>query len=234
MNDTLAAGLLIVDDDTELLEMLKTYLESQGFAVRTATDGSSMRNAMAQYLPDLIIMDLMLPGEDGLALTRHIKSQSQIPVLMLSARGDEMDRVIGLEVGADDYMAKPFGPRELLARIRALLRRQLTPANNNATASITFGPFRLQIDSRSLWKHNEVVELTSAEFDLLEAFAKRPLRVLSRDVLMDLLKGYERDPYDRSIDNRVTRLRKKIEVDPAHPTFIKTVRGEGYLFNPQG
>lgn len=193
-----------------------------------------MRNAMAQYLPDLIIMDLMLPGEDGLALTRHIKSQSQIPVLMLSARGDEMDRVIGLEVGADDYMAKPFGPRELLARIRALLRRQLTPASNNTSTSIAFGPFRLQIDSRSLWKHNEVVELTSAEFDLLEAFAKRPLRVLSRDVLMDLLKGYERDPYDRSIDNRVTRLRKKIEVDPAHPTFIKTVRGEGYLFNPQG
>lgn len=234
MNDTLAAGLLIVDDDTELLEMLKTYLKSQGFAVRTATDGSSMRSAMAQHLPDLIIMDLMLPGEDGLALTRHIKSQSQIPVLMLSARGEEMDRVIGLEVGADDYMGKPFGPRELLARIRALLRRQLTPSSNNESSSIAFGPFRLQIDSRSLWKQSEVIELTSAEFDLLEAFAKRPLRVLSRDVLMDLLKGYERDPFDRSIDNRVTRLRKKIEADPAHPTFIKTVRGEGYLFNPQG
>lgn len=235
MNDTQASRILIVDDDVDLLEMLKTYLENQGFAVRAVSDGASMRSAIAELTPDLIIMDLMLPGEDGLTLTRYLKSQLQTPILMLSARGEEMDRVIGLEVGADDYMAKPFGPRELLARIRALLRRQpsLTQHTESSTL-IAFGPFRLQPASRSLWKENTPIELTSAEFDLLEALAKRPLRVLSRDVLMDLLKGYERDPFDRSIDNRVTRLRKKIETDPAHPSYIKTVRGEGYLFNPQG
>ncbi|MEY3953371.1 MAG: hypothetical protein RLZZ397_251 [Pseudomonadota bacterium] len=234
MNDIQASSLLVVDDDTDLLDMLKTYLEGQGFVVRTATDGSSMKQAISLHAPDLIIMDLMLPGEDGLTLTRYIKTQGSTPVLMLSARGDEMDRVIGLEVGADDYMAKPFGPRELLARIRALLRRQHLPDHATQTSSLSFGMYRLQPESRSLWKENQIIELTSAEFDLLEVFVKRPLRVLSRDVLMDLLKGYERDPYDRSIDNRVTRLRKKIEIDPAHPTFIKTVRGEGYLFNPQG
>jgi DNA-binding response OmpR family regulator len=226
--------VLIVDDDAALRDLLCTYLGANGFTVRAVPDGAAMRKALAGGLADAIVMDLMLPGEDGLALTRFVRAQSNVPILMLSARGEEMDRVIGLEVGADDYLPKPFGPRELLARLRALLRRgQATPAPVSGETP-RFGPFVIDIEGRRLLRGHAEVTLTGAEFDLLAAFAARPNRVLSRDILVDLLKGYDRDPFDRSIDIRVTRLRRKIEADPATPAYIRTVRGEGYLFNPRG
>lgn len=228
--------ILVVDDDPALRELLTTYLTANGFAVNAVGDGVAMRAALGEGLPDAIVLDLMLPGEDGLTLTRSIRAQSNVPILMLSARGEEVDRVIGLEVGADDYLAKPFGPRELLARLRALLRRGQTTAGS-ATASGTeprFGPFALDTAGRRLLRDGMEIHLTSAEFDLLAAFVARPNRVLSRDMLVDLLRGYDRDPFDRSIDIRVTRLRRKIEAEPASPVYIRTVRGEGYLFNPHG
>jgi two-component system phosphate regulon response regulator OmpR len=234
--------VLVVDDDPALRELLQDYLSAQGFEVRTVGDGVAMRQALTQTQPDVIVMDLMLPGEDGLSLTRGIKAQGDTPVLMLSARGEEMDRVIGLEVGADDYLAKPFGPRELLARLRALLRRSQVPAGalGDGGAAVAaperwvFGPYQLDAAAHRLLRDGQEVPLTSAEYALLAAFCQRPSRVLSRDLLVDLLKGHERDAFDRSIDSRVTRLRRKIEDDPAAPLYIRTVRGEGYLFNPRG
>lgn len=231
--------ILVVDDDPALRELLTTYLVANGFDVAAVGDGSAMRAALAGGMPDAIVLDLMLPGEDGLALTRLLRAQSTVPILMLSARGEEVDRVIGLEVGADDYLAKPFGPRELLARLRALLRRGQPASATPASAAtpqpqLKFGPFSLDLASRRLLKGGAEIRLTGAEFDLLAAFIARPNRVLSRDKLVDLLKGYDRDPFDRSIDIRVTRLRRKIEADPAAPAYIRTVRGEGYLFTPRG
>lgn len=227
--------ILVVDDDPALRELLAGYLSTNGFAVTTAEDGPAMRALLSGGMPDAFVLDLMLPGEDGLSLTRFIRAQSNVPILILSARGEEMDRVIGLEVGADDYLAKPFGPRELLARLRALLRRgQPFPAVTEARPASRFGPFSLDANGRRLLRDGIEVPLTGAEYDLLAAFAARPGRVLSRDMLVDLFKGYERDPFDRSIDIRVARLRRKIETDPASPVYIRTVRGEGYLFNPHG
>jgi two-component system phosphate regulon response regulator OmpR len=236
MNALTSPRILVVDDDPDLRELLRTYLGANGFDVQTAADGVAMRAALATGVPDAIVMDLMLPGEDGLSLTRSLRTQCSVPILMLSARGEEMDRVIGLEVGADDYLAKPFGPRELLARLRALLRRRQATQPELATAAgyPQFGPFSLDNAGRRLLRDGLEVQLTSAEFDLLAAFLAHPNRVLSRDMLVDLLRGYNRDPFDRSIDNRVTRLRRKIELDAAAPAYIRTVRGEGYLFNPQG
>ncbi len=237
-----APHVWIVDDDTDIRELLSSYLGQNGFAVSVANGGEQLRQMLVQAQPEALVLDLMMPGEDGLSLTRFVKSRWDIPVLMLSARGEEMDRVIGLEVGADDYLPKPFGPRELLARLRALLRRHPDRGNGAAPAStaqaetqhLTFGPFRLNVAARTLRRGSQELDLTTAEYGLLEALVQRPHRVLSRDSLISLLKGYERDAYDRSIDNRVTRLRKKIETDPATPRYIRTVRGEGYLFNPEG
>jgi two-component system phosphate regulon response regulator OmpR len=228
-----ADRILVVDDDPELRKLLSDYLTDVGFEVDLAGDGEQMRRAIARGMPDVIVMDLMLPGTDGLALTREVRSTSTVPILMLSARGEEIDRVVGLEVGADDYLAKPFSPRELLARLRALLRRAQAPASQPSDG-IVFGPYRLDPTARRLVKNGAEVDLSSAEFDLLKVFAERPGRVLSRDVLLDLLRGYEREPFDRTVDIRVGRLRRKIEPDHATPVFIRTVRGEGYLFNPRG
>ena len=226
--------VLVVDDDPALRNLLSDYLTDVGFSVDLAADGEQMRRALSTSMPDVIVLDLMLPGADGLALTREVRASSNVPILMLSARGDEIDRVVGLEVGADDYIAKPFSPRELLARLRALLRRaQVAPAVQSVETP-AFGPFRLEVASRRLLKGRDDVGLSTAEFDLLRVFVERPNRVLSRDLLLDLLKGYERDPFDRTVDIRVARLRRKIESDPSSPAFIRTVRGEGYLFNPRG
>jgi DNA-binding response OmpR family regulator len=236
----------IVDDDTEIRDLLSTYLTQNGFDVSAIEGGAILREKLELSQPNVIVLDLMMPGEDGLSLTRYIKSNFEIPILMLSARGEEMDRIIGLEVGADDYLSKPFGPRELLARLRALLRRNSTsrepalhaPHQGDIQAShaevFSFGPYHLHVGSRIFKRNQEIIELTTAEFELLEAFVRRPHRVLSRDALISLLKGFDRDAFDRSIDNRVTRLRKKIEPNASSPSYIKTVRGEGYLFNPDG
>ena len=235
MTEGIAARILVVDDDPGLRTLLEAYLGDSGFAVETAMDGEAMWRALGQGMPDAIVLDLMLPGEDGLSLARRLRSQSNVPILMLSARGEEIDRVVGLEMGADDYLAKPFSPRELLARLRALLRRsqgQAEPARQGAGS--VFGPFQLDVGSHRLTQDGVEVKLSTAEFSLLRIFIEHPLRVLSRDTLIDMLKGYERDPFDRSVDTRVTRLRRKIEPSPGEPVYIRTVRGEGYLFNPRG
>lgn len=235
MTGTPPARILIVDDDPGMRSLLEAYLGESGFEVASAADGAAMWQMLAPAMPDVIILDLMLPGEDGLSLARSLRSQSNVPILMLSARGEEIDRVVGLEMGADDYLAKPFSPRELLARLRALLRRSQgggDPAPQAAVAG--FGPFRLDVASHRLLRDGAEVRLSTAEFALLRIFVEHPLRVLSRDVLIDMLKGYERDPFDRSVDTRVTRLRRKIEPHPGEPVYIRTVRGEGYLFNPRG
>jgi len=227
--------ILVVDDDAGLRELLQEYLAAQGFQVAAVADGTQMDAYLSQHAVDLLILDLMLPGEDGLSLARRLRTRSSLPIIMLSARGEDVDRIVGLEVGADDYLAKPFNPRELLARIRALLRRNeqgQARSDENKPNIRRFGPFGMDVDARVLHKHDLTIQLTAGEFNLLRIFAERPNRVLGRDTIMDMLKGYERSPFDRSIDVRVTRLRRKIGDDPNAPQFIRTVWGEGYLFSP--
>jgi DNA-binding response OmpR family regulator len=228
--------VLVVDDDAGIRDLLADYLAKQGMTVATARDGREMDERLAIFHPDLIVMDLMMPGEDGLALTRRVKAAGEMPVIMLSARGEDIDRIVGLEVGADDYLAKPFNPRELLARIRAVLRRNsgAAKAAQDAGEVARFGPFALDVAAQSLSREGMDIPLTQAEFTLLKLFLEHPNRALSRDQIMDWLKGYERDPFDRSIDVRVTRLRKKLEDDPANPAYIRTIWGQGYLFSPKG
>lgn len=237
MNALHAPRVLVVDDDPALRDLLSEYLSANGLEVEAVGDGEAMREAMASRMPDAVVLDLMLPGEDGLSLARSLRAHSDIGILMLSARGEEIDRIVGLEVGADDYMPKPFSPRELLARLRALLRRARTePANESPTipGKHRFGPFALDVSAHRLLRDDVEVRLTTAEFELLRVFVERPNRVLSRDDIIDQLKGYDRDPFDRSVDIRVTRLRRKLEADPSRPEYVRTVRGEGYLFNPLG
>ena len=226
--------ILIVDDDPKLGDLLVRYLSEQELLARVVQDGLQMDAVLAQDTFDLIILDIMLPGEDGLSIARRLRAHSSIPIIMLSARGEDIEKIIGLEVGADDYLAKPFNPRELLARIRAVLRRpadtQNAPVKDDSIIH-TFGPFQLNLSNHSLLnnsllKDKQTVELTSGEFDLLEAFVKHANHVLSRDQLIDHLKGYERSPFDRSIDVRVTRLRKKL----GNNDYIRTIRGTGYMF----
>jgi two-component system OmpR family response regulator len=198
-----------------------------------------MREALAGHAIDLIVLDLMLPGEDGLALCRWVRAQSNVPVIMLTARGEEIDRIVGLEMGADDYLPKPFNPRELVARIKAVLRRMEAPSGGLAERGaarrqdeiLTFAGWRLDVGARRLTAPDGVlVPLSAGEFDLLAAFTSHPQRVLSRDYLLDLAKGREAQPFDRSIDVQVSRLRRKIEEDPSNPQLITTVRGGGYIF----
>ena len=229
--------LLVVDDDQHIRALLTRYLTQEGFAVAGVEDGAAMDEWLARNQADLVILDLMLPGEDGLSLARRLRRESSVPIVMLSARGEDIDRIVGLEVGADDYLAKPFNPRELLARIRAVLRRQPAadpPAREDPEAPVeVFGPYRLDAKRRELTRDGEPLALTSSEFDLLQVFLARPNRLLNRDSLLDLLKGYERSPFDRSMDVQVARLRSKIEPDTKHPIYIRTVWGKGYIFTPQ-
>ncbi|MHB1676113.1 MAG: response regulator [Sulfuriferula sp.] len=237
MDEPIKSHILIVDDDDGLRSLLQQYLATNGFEVSLAENGTVMDAKLTQLDPDLIILDLMLPGEDGLSIARRLRSSVNIPIIMLSARGEDIDRIVGLEVGADDYLAKPFNPRELLARIRAVLRRKQESISSTEPAAgniVRFGDFELNLTAQTLLKSGLPISLTSAEFGILQIFIHHPNRVLTRDQLMDMLKGYDRDPFDRSIDVRVTRLRRKIEVNPAEPVYIKTVWGQGYLFVPKG
>jgi DNA-binding response OmpR family regulator len=231
-----AAGrphLLVVDDDRETRDLLSMYFRDQGFDVDTVKDGPDMDAWLGSHATNLVILDLMLPGEDGLSLARRLRVDHKLPIVMISARGEEIDRIIGLEVGADDYLPKPFNPRELLARVRAVLRRtSVAGVQPEQDPSFEFGPFRFEPEIRSLRKDDREVDLSRAEFDLLQIFVEHPNRVLSRDSIMDMLDGRERDPFDRSVDVRVTRLRHKIEEEPARPRYIRTVWGVGYQFTP--
>ena len=228
MSDIAAAkSLLIVDDDTELSAMLATYLGENGYTVSTLNSAAQLDNALAKQMPDLLILDVMMPGEDGLSVARRLSEQ--LPILILSARGSEVDRILGLEFGVDDYMAKPFNPRELLARIKAVLRRQRTSRSAQKNF-IDFGEFRLDMERRQLFRGDEPVQLTTAEFALLKALALHPGKVLTRDELANSANGPDRLPFDRSIDARVTRLRRRLGDDPANPRYIQTVWGTGYMF----
>lgn len=230
--DNNAKKLLVIDDDPRLRELLLRYLSEQGFDVDAYADASQLEKRLQRNRPHLLILDLMLPGEDGLSVCRRLRALGDtLPVIMLTARGDEVDRIVGLEMGADDYLPKPFGPRELLARVRAVLRRGQTPSAT--TGSISFGPFRLDKLSHTLTRDDVEVPLTSGEFNLLRIFVEHPNQVLSRDHLVSLLRGFERTPFDRSIDVRITRLRRKIEAQPEAPIYLRTVWGEGYLFAPR-
>ncbi len=233
--DSDAARLLVVDDDREIRELTQAYLEQQGFDVVCVESGERMDAQLAAAPVDLLILDLMLPGEHGLSIAQRLKQHSDIPIIIVSAQGEDVDRIVGLEIGADDYLAKPFNPRELLARIRAVLRRSgKTPAEEDAPSRVTFGPYALDLSSHRLTKDGEHLPLTSGEFDLLAILVAHPNRVLDRDRILDLLTGAERSPFDRSIDVRVTRLRAKLEVDPANPAYIRTIWGKGYMFCPDG
>lgn len=229
--------ILVVDDDPALRALLADYLTREGYEVAGVEDGAAMDVWLARQEADLVILDLMLPGEDGLTLTRRLRHHSALPIIILSARGDDIDRIVGLEVGADDYLAKPFNPRELLARIRAVLRRRVPAAGEECAGEpgvFRFGPYRLDLHLRELRRHGEPVVLTAGELELLRVLTEHADRVLDRDCLLDLLKGYERSPFDRSIDVQIARLRAKIEPDTKHPRYIRTVWGKGYLFTPDG
>jgi two-component system OmpR family response regulator len=225
--------ILIVDDDAEIRALLSAYLQKNGYRTSVAADGGAMWKALERSGVDLIVLDLMLPGEDGLALCRKLRADSDTPVIMLTARGEETDRIVGLEMGADDYLAKPFSPRELLARIKSVLRRYRSlPLNLRAddAREIGFAGWRLDTVARHLVSADGVVaSLSGAEFQLLRVFLSHPNRVLTRDQLMMLSKGHEADPLDRSIDIQVSRLRHRLGDDPTNPEIIRTVRGEGYV-----
>lgn len=232
------AHLLVVDDDPEIRELIEAYLVQQGFNVQCAESGMEMFELLGKNQFDLIVLDLMLPGEHGLSLAGRVKRELNTPIIIVSAQGEDVDRIVGLEVGADDYVSKPFNPRELLARIRAVLRRSAAQAATSPAAASTqrfrFGAYVLDSVTHRLSKGNDDVPLTTGEFDLLAVFVKHPNRLLDRDRILDLLTGAERLPFDRSIDVRVTRLRSKIETDPSNPRFIKTIWGKGYMFCPEG
>lgn len=223
--------ILVVDDDDELRQLLQTYLGEQGYAVQTVPDGAAMRALMSTQSFDLVILDVMLPGEDGLSLCRELRARSRIPILMLTARGDELDRIIGLEMGADDYLPKPFHPRELLARLRSILRRVQDASGEGPARELHFAGWTLDLGARHLLGADGVaVPLSSGEFRLLQALAENATRVLSRDRLMDVLSGREAGPFDRSVDVMISRLRRRLGDDGREPEIIKTVRNEGYLF----
>lgn len=228
--------ILIVEDDPEVRKELAGYLKDHGYVVEIAADGKAMREKIARTGFDLVIMDLNLPGEDGLTLTQDIRRSSEIPVIMVTGRRETLDRVLGLELGADDYVTKPFDLRELLARVKTVLRRYAAARQAGAEAAsgtVEFEGWRLDLHSRGLTAPDDrEIELTTAEFNLLEAFVKSPKRTLDRDYLLDRVHGRDWAPYDRSIDNLVHRLRQKIEDDARHPKIIKSVRGVGYLFAP--
>ncbi|SHI05037.1 response regulator [Ferrimonas marina] len=229
--------ILVVDDHDEIRDLLGRYLSQHGYQTHLADGGEQMRAVLDQHAIDLVILDLMMPGEDGLTLCRQLREKSSIPVIMLTALSEETDTIVGLEVGADDYVTKPFNPRVLLARIKAVLRgrEQGTPAAAGSDAErIRFDRWSLDLHQRQLEREDGlVVDLSTAEYRLLRVLLDHPRQVLSRDQLMDLTQGREAMPFDRSIDNQISRLRKKVEQDPKQPTLIKTVWGGGYMLTAE-
>jgi two-component system phosphate regulon response regulator OmpR len=241
--ETRKPKILVVDDDLRLRSQLERYLDEQGFAVKGVPDATTMDRALERELYDLIVLDLMLPGEDGLSICRRLrgangKAGSDIAILMLTAKGDDIDRIVGLELGADDYLPKPFNPRELVARIHAVLRRRAAPQPAGAPAAaqetVRFGQVEVNLATRELVKGETVTLLTTGEFGLLQVLLKHPRQPLSRDKLMELARGREHGVFDRAIDVQVSRLRKLVEEDPAKPRYIQTVWGFGYVFVPDG
>ena len=231
--------ILIVDDDVRLRDLLNRYLGEQGFATKSVTDGAGLDRALALERFDLVVLDLMLPGEDGLAICRRLRgTKNAIPIIMLTAKGEDVDRIIGLEMGADDYLAKPFNPRELVARINAVLRRRSEAAPPGAPSTeletVAFGAVRIDLATRTLERDGASTALTTGEFALLKVLVTHPRQPLSREKLMELARGREYEVYDRAIDVQVSRLRRLVETDPAHPVYIQTVWGFGYVFVPDG
>jgi len=234
---TETAQIIVIDDEVELRAMVAEYLTGQGFAVRLAAGGAELDAHLAERPADLLILDVNMPGEDGLAIARRVRAASTVPILMLTAASDVVDKVVGLEMGADDYLTKPFDLREMRARMRSLLRRATAPVPEAAQPLeepgrfVRFGRVRLDLHARRLVDDNDQPQpLTAMEFDLLEAFARHPNRALSRDRLLDLAHSRDWEAFDRSIDIRVARLRRKVEPDPTKPSVIKTVHGVGYIF----
>ena len=225
--------ILIVDDDRDIRDLLSEYLHKQGFRTSEAADGRAMRSLLSRAAPDLIILDLMLPGQDGLILCREIRAQSDVPILMLTARSDEIDRIIGLEMGADDYLAKPFSPRELVARVKSILRRSRALPSNlkpDQAKLFHFSGWTLDISTRNLLSPDGIsIALSGTDFKLLRIFLEHPHRVLNRDQLIDLTQSRDAGPFDRSIDLQVSRLRRRLNDPPKEPAIIKTARGEGYV-----
>jgi two-component system phosphate regulon response regulator OmpR len=235
------ARIIVVDDEAEVRDMIQEYLSQHGYDVVAAATATGFRAMLQECVPDLVILDVRMPGEDGISLARHVRENYPAGIIMVTAAAAVVDRVVGLEVGADDYVAKPFDPRELLARVKSVLRRVVADRAAAAPAlrpepapeAIPFGRCVLDLESHKLkTESGEDVPLTSMEFDLLKAFAQHPNRVLTRDQLLDLAHNRDWDPFDRSIDIRIARIRRKIEPDPAKPQTIKTVRGAGYIFVP--
>ncbi len=233
------ARVLVVDDDLRLRDLLSRYLKEQGFDAQTVTDAAALDQALSRERIDVLVLDLMLPGEDGLSICRRLRGEgSDIGIVMLTAKGDDVDRIVGLELGADDYLSKPFNPRELVARINALLRRRV-PARPPGAPSViehklTFGACALDLATRTLTRDGQSIALTTGEFALLKVLVEHPRRPLSREKLMELARGREHEAYDRAIDVQVSRLRKLIEAQPSQPRFIQTVWGFGYVFVPDG
>ena len=231
-----SAHIAVVDDDEDVRAAVAEYLRRNGFSVSEADSAAALREIMASRPVDLAILDITMPGEDGLSIAREIRSLGEAGIIMLSANCDDLDKIVGLEVGADDYVTKPYNPRELLARVKAVLRRA-RGSSDGGTATmgreVQMGRCRLNLDTRKLFEPDgEEVPLTAMEYDLLRTFAENPNRVLSRDQLLDLAHDKDMEAFDRSIDTRIARIRRKIEPDPTRPDCLRTVRGAGYLYNP--
>ncbi|MEN9472474.1 MAG: hypothetical protein RLZZ495_563 [Pseudomonadota bacterium] len=229
--------ILVVDDDTRIRDLLRRYLSQEGFDILLAEDGKALTRIMQRETVDLIVLDLMMPGEDGLSICRRLRAESDVtPVIMLTAKGADVDRIVGLEVGADDYLTKPFNPRELLARIHAVLRRRPKPEVPGAPSTeaevVRFGAFHFDLAARKLTKNGEELPLTTGEFSMLKTLVRHPRIPLSREKLAQLSRGREFEPFDRSLDVQISRLRKLLETDPANPRLIQTVWGVGYVFIP--
>jgi len=222
--------ILVIDDEPNILNVVTAYLQAEGYTVHTATDGPTGLTAAQTLKPDLIVLDVMLPGLDGIELLTRLRRESDVYVIMLTAKSEETDKIVGLSVGADDYLTKPFSPRELVARVKAALRRYGKPAETLDTKVLAFNQLRIDVNARRVWKNNEPVDLTAIEFDLLHALAEHPGRVLSREQLLERVWGHDFYGEDRVVDVHLGHIRKKIETDPANPQLIVTVRGVGYRF----